>query len=500
MGIEKIGRCRARGVPLVSVDTVDGHATADAIVNLLGETQDPILVWSLAAGWSPRNDAGAAALAQMADGADPYDPPPVSCLRAASKAPQGSALIAIGAHHWQGNTAAESWVLAVRDPFEGTGRTLVMLGPSFTSWGADVAPHVEPLDDGPPADAERETTIRALAADAGAPVDDRTLGLAVAGTRGLPRFGVRQAAALALEPTGLDLEQLRARWRKQIESTTGLSVDDTVRRIDDLGGLQGIKGLAAKLAASDNPPRAIVLLDEGGKMLAGGGAASGGQGDTSGVSQSIEAALLTEMESTRADGLIAFGIPGSGKSASAQALAAVFGVPIIRFDLGAVKGSLVGQSESNMRRALSTIRALAGRAFWVLTCNEMVTIKTEIRRRFRAGIYFYDLPNSEERETIRRLYCARYKVTDDPAQWPDLEGWTGAEIETCAERAADWHCSPRDAAAYVVPVSQSSAGTIAAMRAAAAGAYLSASYPGPYRGPQQSTTAPTTGRRFGKEG
>ncbi len=499
MGIEKIGRCRARGVPLVSVDTVDGHATAHAIVDLLGETQDPILVWSLAAGWTPRNDAGAAALARMADGADPYDPPPVSCLRAASKAPQGAALIAIGAHHWQGNAAAESWILAVRDPFEGTGRTLVMLGPSFTGWGPDVAPHVEPLDDGPPADAERETTIRALAADAGAPVDDRTLGLAVAGTRGLPRFGVRQAAALALEPTGLDLSQLLARWRKQINSTPGLTVDDTVRNLDDLGGLESIKGFAARLAGAAQPPRAVVLMDEGGKQLAGGGGI-GGMGDSSGVSQSIEAALCTELQDTRADGMIAFGVPGAGKSASAIAIAASLGVPVVRLDLGAIKAIHVGESEGNIRRALATVRALAGRAFWVLTANETATIKAEIRRRFRSGVWFYDLPTAEERETIRRLYCSRYRVTDDPAQWPDLEGWTGAEIETCAERAADWGVSPREAAGWIVPVSQSSAEVLAAMRQQAAGRYLSASYPGPYRGPQQNTTTPTTGRRFGKEG
>jgi hypothetical protein len=497
--IEQLKRCRNRGVPLVSITTIDDHATADTIVDALAG-DDPILTWSLAAGWAPRNEAAGPALARMTEGSDPYDPPAAAALRAASKAPPGSALVALGAHHWQADKVAEAWIRDLRNPFEATGRTLILTGPSFAAWGPDVGPHVEPLDDEPPDDAARETAIRAVLKDAETPEpDDATIRLAVAGTRGLPAFSVRQACALAVDRSGLDLQRLRARWRKAIDSTPGLSVDDTVRKIDELGGLQGIKGLAARLAGSDNPPRAVVLLDEGGKMLAGGGGA-GGPGDTSGVSQSIEAALLTEMETTRADGLIAFGVPGSGKSASAQALAAVFGVPIVRLDLGAIKGSLVGQSESNIRRALGTIRALAGRAFWVMTCNEMITIKTELRRRFRAGIYFYDLPSSEERETIRHLYATRYGVPDDPAQWPDLEGWTGAEIQTCAERAHEWHCSPREAGAYVVPISQSSADTIAAMRTAAAGRFHAASYPGTYRGHQQPTqTAAPAVRRFGKE-
>lgn len=488
--IDQIRRCRNRGVPLVSVSTTDDHATANAIAEQL-EQDSAILVWNAAAGWTARNDPGAAALARMADGADPYDPPPVACLRAASKAPDRVALIVIGAHHWQGQQLPEAWVKAIRDPFEATGRTLILVGPSFASWGPDVGPHVEPLDDDPPTDSDRETAIRSLVSDAGVPdPGDTTIRLAVAGTRGLPRFGVRQAAALAIGPAGLDLERLRARWKKQINSTPGLSVDDTRRSLDDLGGLASIKAFATRLAGGRQKFGAVVLIDEGGKQLAGGA------GDTSGVSQSIEAALCTELQDTKADGMIAYGASGSGKSASGVAIGAALAVPVIRLDLGSVKGSLVGQSEGQIRRALSTIRALAGRAFWVLTSNEMVTIKPEIRRRFRAGIWFYDVPFAEERETIRHLYATRYGVTDDPAQWPDLEGWTGAEIETCAERSADWSCSPREAAGWIVPVSQSSAEVLAAMRATAAGRYLSASYPGPYRGPQQQTTA-AAGRRFG---
>ena len=504
--IDTLARCRSRGVPLVCVTTIDDHATADAIAASIGnEPSDDgaaSLVWSAASGWQARNDSAAPALARMSDGADPYDPPHVACLRAASKAPAGACLVVIGGHHFQGKADAEAWIKAIRDPFESSSRTLVLLGPSFGSWGADVSPHVETIDDPPPDDGARETTIRSICHDAGSPeLDPETLRLAVAGTRGLPIYGVKQACALAIDDSRkLDLSTLRNRWRKQINSTPGLAVDDTVRRLDDLGGLALIKAFSARLAGSKNPIGAIVLLDEGGKMLAGGGGAGGG-GDTSGVSQAIEAALLTEMQDSKADGMIAFGVPGAGKSASAQALAAALAVPIIRLDLGKTKGSLVGETERNINRCLSTIRALVGtRAFWVMTCNELVTIKAEVQARFRSGIWFYDTPNVEERASIVAIYAKRHGLSTDPAIWPDLEGWVGREIETCAERAADWNITPREAAAWIVPVSQSSAERIAAMRKDAAGRYLSASYPGAYRGPQSSTVAAPAGRRFAKEG
>jgi hypothetical protein len=499
--LDKLKRCRSRAVPLVAVTTADEMSTADTIGDALkGAVPDDsraCAVWSLAVGWRPVNDAASAALVHMTEGADPYDPPSVAALRASSRAPRDACLVFIGGHRFCGQAACEEWLKALRDPCKSNGRTIVMLGPSF-NFGPDLAPHVEQLADDLPDDVAREAILRRNLADAEAPEPAAdVLRLAVAGTRGLPAFGVDQAAALAMERTGIDLPTLRDRWRTQINATQGLTVDDTVRRLDDLGGLESIKGFAARLAGSLRPPSAVVLMDEGGKMLAGGGAA-GGPGDTSGVSQGIEAALLTEMQDTGADGMIAFGVPGAGKSASAQAIASTLGVPVIRLDLGALKGSLVGESERNTRAALRTIRALAGRAFWILTCNELGTIKTEIRRRFRSGVWFYDLPSAEERETIRRIYAARYEVPS-AAEWPELEGWTGAEIETAAEKARDWRCSPREASAFIVPVSQSSADTIAAMRAAAAGRYLSASYAGPYRGPQTTTTTAAAGRRYGKE-
>jgi AAA+ superfamily predicted ATPase len=58
-------------------------------------------------------------------------------------------------------------------------------------------------------------------------------------------------------------------------------------------------------------------------------------------------------------GVLVVGPPGSGKSVFAKAAAGVLGVPLIKFDIGKVFGKFVGDSESNMRKALTLVEAMA---------------------------------------------------------------------------------------------------------------------------------------------
>ncbi len=161
--IDRLRRCRSRAVPLVAVTTADEMGTTDTIASIAGneihDADAACAAWSLATGWTPRNDAATAALSRMTENPDPYDPPAVAALRAASKAPAGALLIFIGAHRFCGQPACEEWLKALRDPCKATGRTIALLGPSF-AWGADLAPHVEQLSDDLPDDKDREHIIR----------------------------------------------------------------------------------------------------------------------------------------------------------------------------------------------------------------------------------------------------------------------------------------------------------------------------------------------------
>jgi ATP-dependent 26S proteasome regulatory subunit len=67
-------------------------------------------------------------------------------------------------------------------------------------------------------------------------------------------------------------------------------------------------------------------------------------------------------------GLVLVGIPGSGKSLSAKAIAKEFGVPLVRLDFGRVFNSLVGKSEERIRTALSMVESMAP---CVLFCDEI---------------------------------------------------------------------------------------------------------------------------------
>lgn len=58
-------------------------------------------------------------------------------------------------------------------------------------------------------------------------------------------------------------------------------------------------------------------------------------------------------------GIACVGTPGSGKSLAAKATATAWNLPLIRLDFGALYGSLLGESEANLRKALRTIEAVS---------------------------------------------------------------------------------------------------------------------------------------------
>ena len=64
-------------------------------------------------------------------------------------------------------------------------------------------------------------------------------------------------------------------------------------------------------------------------------------------------------------GLMLLGVPGCGKSLTAKAIASMWGYPLVRFDLSKVFGSYVGQTESQMRKALDVAEAVAPCILWI---------------------------------------------------------------------------------------------------------------------------------------
>ena len=175
-------------------------------------------------------------------------------------------------------------------------------------------------------------------------------------------------------------------------------------------------------------------------------------------------------------GLLIVGIPGTGKSLTAKATASVFGRPLLKLDAGKLYGSLVGQSESNLRTVIQTAEAIApcvlfidelekgmagskssgstdgstsarilgsllswlqekrSQVFVVATANDVTQLPPELLRKGRLDeLFFIDLPNQAERETIWGIQIAKYGHRADQYDITALamasEGFTGSEIE-----------------------------------------------------------------------
>jgi SpoVK/Ycf46/Vps4 family AAA+-type ATPase len=175
-------------------------------------------------------------------------------------------------------------------------------------------------------------------------------------------------------------------------------------------------------------------------------------------------------------GLLLLGVQGCGKSLSAKAVSSLWKLPLLRFDMGRMFGSLVGSSEENVRRAIRTAESVApcilwvdeidkafagahgsgatdggttsrvfgtfltwlsektARVFVIATANDVSNLPPELLRKGRLDeIFFVDLPSLAERKEIFRIHVM--KRGRDPAKFDldalaaQCDGFSGAEVE-----------------------------------------------------------------------
>src|SRR5580693_4564072 len=175
-------------------------------------------------------------------------------------------------------------------------------------------------------------------------------------------------------------------------------------------------------------------------------------------------------------GILMLGVQGCGKSLCAKAVSTQWQLPLLRFDMGRMFGSLIGSSEENTRRAIAVAESVAPAILWVdeidkafagsqgsaaadggttarvfgtfltwlsekaapvfvvATANDISQLPPELLRKGRLDeIFFVDLPAQVEREEIFRIHLAKrgrdaaaFDTAACAAASPDL---SGAEIE-----------------------------------------------------------------------
>ncbi|MCL2664469.1 MAG: AAA family ATPase [Defluviitaleaceae bacterium] len=181
-------------------------------------------------------------------------------------------------------------------------------------------------------------------------------------------------------------------------------------------------------------------------------------------------------------GILLVGVPGCGKSLSAKSIAVNWKLPLYRLDFATVQGSYVGQSEQQLKDALTTAenvspcvlwideieKGLSGAGssgdggvstrmvgqflFWlqeckkqvfvVATANDVSMLPSELLRRGRFDeLFFVDLPTAEERREILAMYLKKYLKVKFEGGFADkvvdiTDGFTGADIESAVREIA----------------------------------------------------------------
>jgi SpoVK/Ycf46/Vps4 family AAA+-type ATPase len=176
-------------------------------------------------------------------------------------------------------------------------------------------------------------------------------------------------------------------------------------------------------------------------------------------------------------GMLILGVPGCGKSLIAKTTSRLWGLPLLRLDMGRVyDGSTVGRSEANLRNALKTAESISpailfideldkafaggsgsgdsdggtsGRIFgsfltWMqekkspvfvmATANRVERLPGEFLRKGRFDeIFFVDLPSSAERQDIFKIHLGKRRSDISRFDLEQLtkvsDGFSGAEIE-----------------------------------------------------------------------
>ena len=184
-------------------------------------------------------------------------------------------------------------------------------------------------------------------------------------------------------------------------------------------------------------------------------------------------------------GIMIVGMPGCGKSLTAKAAAKLFGLPLLRLDVGSLMGKYVGESEGNMRRALKQADAVSPCVLWIdelekafvginsssgnagsevasrlfgyfltwmqektspvfvlATANDISALPPELLRKGRFDEIFYvDFPNETERVAIFDVHLERRKKTSNKIDRKILaaktDGFSGADIESVVKEAIE---------------------------------------------------------------
>ena len=291
---------------------------------------------------------------------------------------------------------------------------------------------------------EIEKYILNFSKDNSIKVDEKDIGEVAISLKGLTKLEIDHVLNMIIESknnisiSGRDI--IIKEKGQIIKKSSILEIIDFKEKIEDIGGLEGLKEWLKSKA------QVFRRLDEAKKF---------------GV-DTLKGVLLV-------------GMPGCGKSLAAKASARLFNVPLLRLDIGRLLGKYVGESEHNMRVALKTAESISPCILWideiekafaginqdggasditkrlfgqfltwlqekentvfvVATANDITAFPPEFLRKGRFDeVFFIDFPNEEEREKIFKIHLEKRGKLNDKINLKELAektmGYCGADIE-----------------------------------------------------------------------
>ncbi len=291
---------------------------------------------------------------------------------------------------------------------------------------------------------EIEKYILKFSKDNDIKVDEKDIGEVAISLKGLTKLEIDHVLNMIIESknnisiSGRDI--IIKEKGQIIKKSSILEIIDFKEKIEDIGGLEGLKEWLKSKA------QVFRRLDEAKKF---------------GVDTP--------------KGVLLVGMPGCGKSLAAKASARLFNVPLLRLDIGRLLGKYVGESEHNMRVALKTAESISPCILWideiekafaginqdggasditkrlfgqfltwlqekentvfvVATANDVTVFPPEFFRKGRFDeIFFIDFPNEEEREKIFKIHLEKRGKLNDKIDIKKLAketmGYCGSDIE-----------------------------------------------------------------------
>ena len=260
---------------------------------------------------------------------------------------------------------------------------------------------------------------------------------------GLTRDGLDRALSVAMTENGIldsrAIDMVAKEKRQLVDGTGFLQYEEPAESLDSVGGQDLLKSWLAQRMKAFGPDAVKYGLGQ-------------------------------------PKGILTVGPPGTGKSLGAKAASAAWGRPLIRLDVGALMGGIVGESEANTRKAIQLIEAMAPCVLWIdeiekglsgmsssgttdggttarvfqslltwlnekqsavfvyATANDPTKLPPELLRKGRLDeIFAITLPAQPEREEILSIHIK--KRQRDPAMFDlvllaaNTRGFSGAELE-----------------------------------------------------------------------